>query len=86
MATFQQLSSGNWRILFYVDNIDGTRIRKSLTAPTREEAEKLAEDYIKNGLRLTVGEALDGYIDLNMQKPIMFQMKIDCLSIRMEHR
>ena len=64
MATFQQLSSGNWRILFYVDNIDGTRIRKSLTAPTREEAEKLAEDYIKNGLRLTVGEALDGYIDL----------------------
>jgi hypothetical protein len=21
-----------------------------------------------------------------MQKPIMFQMKIDCLSIRMEHR
>ena len=47
MATLQQLPSGNWRILFYVDNLDGTRTRKSLTAPTRREAEKMAEEYIE---------------------------------------
>ena len=47
MATLQQLPSGNWRILFYVDNLDGTRIRKSLTAPTRWEAEKMAEETQK---------------------------------------
>ena len=64
MATIQQLPSGNWRILFYVDNIDGSRTRKSLTAPTRWEAEKLAEEYIACPNRMTVAEAVDGYIAL----------------------
>lgn len=64
MATLQQLPSGNWRILFYVDNLDGTRIRKSLTAPTRWEAEKMAEEYIACPNRMTVAEAVDGYIAL----------------------
>lgn len=64
MATIQQLPSGNWRILFYVDNIDGSRTRKSLTAPTRWEAEKMAAEYSDSTKRMTVAEALDGYIAL----------------------
>jgi len=45
-------------------NLDGTRIRKSLTAPTRWEAEKMAEEYIACPNRMTVAEAVDGYIAL----------------------
>ena len=64
MATIQQLPSGNWRILFYVDGPDGKRIRKSLTAPTRWQAEQLAAEYSGTAEHMTVGEAVDGYIAL----------------------
>lgn len=64
MATIQQLPSGNWRALFYIENPDGTRTRKSLTAPTRWEAERLAAEYSGSVEHLTVAKALDGYLTL----------------------
>lgn len=64
MATIQQLPSGNWRALFYIENPDGTRTRKSLTAPTRWEAERLAAEYSGSVEHLTVAKALDGYLAL----------------------
>ncbi len=64
MATIQQLPSGNWRVLFYIENLDGTRTRKSLTAPTRWEAERLAAEYSGSVEHLTVAKALDGYLAL----------------------
>ena len=62
MATIQQLPSGNWRVQWYTDAPDGTRIRKSATAPTRWEAEKMAAEHSDNVEHLTVAQALDGYI------------------------
>ena len=62
MATIQQLPSGNWRVQWYADAPDGTRIRKSATAPTRWEAEKMAAEHSDNIEHLTVAQALDGYI------------------------
>ena len=62
MATIQQLPSGNWRVQWYTNAPDGTRIRKSATAPTRWEAEKLAAEHSDNIEHLTVAQALDGYI------------------------
>ena len=64
MATIQQLPSGNWRVQFYVDEPDGTRKRMSLTAPTRWQAEKMAAEYIEKREKMTVKEALDGYIQM----------------------
>lgn len=64
MATIQQLPSGNWRVQFYIENPDGTRSRKSVTAPTRWEAEKMAAEYTGTMQQMTVAQALDGYIAL----------------------
>lgn len=67
MARAKKLKSGNWnvQVLVGIDE-NGKRIRKSFTAPTRWEAERIAAEYIENGKkeeeRLTVGEAIDGYI------------------------
>lgn len=69
MANAKKLPSGNWRIQVYVGvDENGKKIKKSITAETRWQAEKAAEDFIKNGKKdekkLTVGEALDNYIKL----------------------
>ncbi|MBR3046245.1 MAG: site-specific integrase [Oscillospiraceae bacterium] len=68
MATSQKLPSGNWRAQFFIVDKDGTRKRKSVTAPTRWEAEKMAAEYAQNAERVrnlfTVAAALTGYIDL----------------------
>lgn len=69
MAKAKKLKSGNWNVQIFVGKDEnGKRIRKSFTAPTRWEAEKKAADYLENGkkeeTKLTVGEALDGYIKL----------------------
>lgn len=64
MPAFQKLPSGTWRVLVYVTNPDGSKTRKSLTAPTRWQAEKLAAEYSESSEHMTVGEAVDGYIDL----------------------
>lgn len=68
MATLQKLPSGNWRAQFHIVGRDGKRYRKSVTAPTRWEAEKLAAEYAEKAeqeaSRFTVAQALRGYIDL----------------------
>ena len=68
MATSQKLPSGNWRAQFFIVDKKGNRHRKSVTAPTRWQAEKLAEEIAEQALieknRFTVFEALSGYIDL----------------------
>lgn len=68
MATLQQLPSGNWRAQFFVIDKNGKRHRKSVTAPTRWEAEKLAAEYAAqaeyDATHFTVAQALDGYIVL----------------------
>lgn len=69
MATAKKLKSGTWRIEVYIGRDEnGKKIRKYITAPTRWEAEKLADEYIKNEKHKTptfsVGDAISGYIDL----------------------
>ena len=68
MARAKQLKSGNWNVQILAGfDENGKRIRKSFTAPTRWEAERKAAEFIENGKkeenRLTVGEAIDGYIN-----------------------
>lgn len=68
MAKAKKLPSGNWRVLvFYMDG--GVRKRKSITAPTKKEAEYQASEFLmhvtnpaRTTERLTVGEAIDRYI------------------------
>lgn len=74
MATAKKLKSGNWnvRAFDYIDE-NGKRIYKSFTAPTKAEAEYLAATFRKDKQfnkktrpeeRMTVGDAIDKYIDL----------------------
>ena len=65
MASARKLKSGNWRIEVFVrTDENGKKIRKSFTAPTRWEAEKLADEFVKAGKNklpeFTVGEAVLG--------------------------
>ena len=69
MAQARQLKSGTWRIEVYVGtDKNGKKIRKNFTAPTRWQAEKMADEFIKSGKNkipdFTVREAVAGYIDL----------------------
>lgn len=62
-----QLKSGNWHTQVFVGlDENGKKIRESFTAPTKWEAEKMAAEYIVNGMkrkaRFTVADAIDGYI------------------------
>lgn len=69
MAKAKKLPSGNWRVQVFIGkDANGKNIMKSFCAPTRKEAEKLAAEFEltgkKNLNRFTVGQALDGYMDL----------------------
>ena len=69
MAKAKKLPSGNWRVQVFIGkDANGKNIMKSFCAPTRKEAEKLAAEFEltgkKNLKRFTVGQALDGYMDL----------------------
>lgn len=75
MAKAKRLPSGSWRVLLYVgiDENTGKRKYESITADTKSEAELLAAQLKadlergikkeKNTSELTVGEAIDRYID-----------------------
>lgn len=70
MVKAKQLPSGSWRVQLYVGkDADGKRLFKSFTAATSEKAEYDAAEYRiarKEKSRpenLTVGEAIDRYID-----------------------
>lgn len=68
MATASKLPSGNWRARGF-QTIDGKRVGKSFTAPTKKEALFLAVSWEQEGKVFaassdpTVGEALQRYID-----------------------
>ena len=70
MATkASKLPSGKWRIRVQVDTNDGLRHYRSFTAPTKKEAELMAASFLANGEKhnfsaMTVGDAVDKYIDL----------------------
>lgn len=69
MARAKKLSSGKWRVLQFVGMDGNKRQYKSFTAPTKKEAEYMATAYVMDNHRkqtpskLTVGEAIDRYID-----------------------
>ena len=63
----RQLKSGNWHTQVFVGlDENGKKIRESFTAPTKWEAEKMAAEYIVNGMkrkaRFTVADAIDAFI------------------------
>ena len=70
MATAKRLPSGRWRCLIYVGKDEnGNRKYKSCTADSKKEAIALAADMqlhyerLGNPLKLTLGQAIDRYID-----------------------
>ena len=69
MAKAKKLPSGSWRALAYAGkNAAGKRQYKSFTAPTKKQAEFLAAEYAAKRKKaatasMTVGEAIDRYID-----------------------
>lgn len=69
MATAKKLPSGSWRVrVFAGKDENGKDIIKSFTAPTKKQAEYLAAEFAaKRHIRciesMTVGEAIDRYID-----------------------
>lgn len=68
MAKAKKLPSGNWRVRLYTGrNADGKPIYKSFTASSKREAEAAAALYAvrkkqKEEIGMTVGEAIDAYI------------------------
>lgn len=67
MANAKKLPSGNWRIRIFIgEDENGKKKTKSFTAPTRWQCEKEAEEFLKNQDReepkMTIGQAIDGYI------------------------
>ena len=68
MANAKQMPSGNWRVQVFLGTDDnGRKMKKSITAPSRWEAEKLAAEFVQNmqtaRSRFTVAQAVRGYID-----------------------
>lgn len=69
MATARKLPSGNWRVRAYAGKgTDGKNKYVSFTAETKREAERMASSFeqdkerkIQN--RMTLGEAMDAFID-----------------------
>lgn len=69
MATAKKQKSGNWQVRAYVGKgNDGKPIYKKITAPTKTEALRLADEYItewrKNSNDLTVDQCIENYINL----------------------
>lgn len=70
MPTAKKLPSGSWRVRVYNRTDDGQIKYESFTAPTKREAERKAAMWaVERSARskpragLTLGEAMDGYID-----------------------
>ena len=69
MPTARKLPSGNWRVRVYIGMDDnGKKQYKSVTAPTKKEAERLASNYTPLDIadaNITLHQALENYIDAN---------------------
>lgn len=70
MAKAKKLKSGNWNVVVYSHTDEaGKRHYESFTAPTKKEAEYMAAAYrmerdrLKDVTRLSLGEAIDRYIE-----------------------
>lgn len=69
MAKAKKLPSGSWNVVVYAGkDSDGKRRYESFTAPTKREAEFLAAEFTlkrkeRQAGNITVGEAIDRYID-----------------------
>ena len=68
MANAKQMPSGNWRVqVFLGTDENGKKRKKSITAPTRWEAEKQAAEFMQDlqtaRSKFTVAQAVRGYID-----------------------
>ena len=89
MANAKQMPSGNWRVqLFLGTDENGVKRKKSFTAPTRWEAEKMAAEYVipvdlfprKN----TVARVLRDYIEL--KRNVLSPSTIHGYEIILKHR
>lgn len=68
MAKAKKLPSGNWRVQVFSHIENGKKVRESITAPTKREAELLAAEWAgkHKGYKspdLTIKDALQGYIN-----------------------
>ena len=64
MATAKRLPSGNWRVKVYVGKVDGKDCYKSVTAPTKRQAEMDAALHLhRQAEPIKLGEAIDRYIE-----------------------
>lgn len=82
MAKAEKLSSGNWRIRVYLGKDEnGKKIQKSITAPTKRQAEAEAAIFLlqhkeKENQKITVGQAIDEYI--NIKENVLSPTTIRC--------
>lgn len=89
MASATQMPSGAWRVQVYLGtDANGVKRKKSITAPTRWEAEKLAAEFVKPvdlfPKKNTVATVLRDYIDL--KKNVLSPSTIRGYEIILNHR
>lgn len=89
MANAKQMPSGNWRAqVFLGTNADGKKMKKSITAPTRWQAEMLAAEFLETvqtaRSKFTVAQAVRGYID--SKKNVLSPSTVYCYEIILKNR
>lgn len=89
MANAKQMPSGNWRVqVFLGTNADGKKMKKSITAPTRWQAEMLAAEFLESvqtaRSKFTVAQAVRGYID--SKKNVLSPSTVYCYEIILKNR
>ena len=89
MANATQMPSGAWRVQVYLGTDEnGVKRKKSITAPTRWEAEKLAAEFVRPATLIpkknTVAQVLRDYIDL--KRNVLSPSTIRGYEIILNHR
>ena len=89
MANAKQMPSGNWRVqVFLGTNAAGKKMKKSITAPTRWQAEMLAAEFLETvqtaRSKFTVAQAVRGYID--SKKNVLSASTVYCYEIILKNR
>ena len=89
MANAKQMPFGNWRVqVFLGTNADGKKMKKSITAPTRWQAEMLAAEFLETvqtaRSKFTVAQAVRGYID--SKKNVLSPSTVYCYEIILKNR
>ena len=83
------MPSVNWRVqVFLGTNADGKKMKKSITAPTRWQAEMLAAEFLETvqtaRSKFTVAQAVRGYID--SKKNVLSPSTVYCYEIILKNR